>query len=104
MRPICTRLQAIAATAQAAVTLVLPAGLCPHEAADLARAYRRAGASHLVATRLDHARRLGSVLAAADAGQLCLAEAGVGPGAADGLLPLTPEFLAARLLPEGVPA
>ena len=98
------QMQAIAATAQAAITLVLPAGLCPQEAADLARAYRTAGARHLIATRLDLARRLGSVLAAADAGGLSLTEAGIGPGAADGLVPLTPEFLAARLLPEGVPA
>ncbi len=98
------QLQAIAATAQAAVTLVLPAGLCVEEAADLARGYARAGARHLVATRIDLARRLGSVLAAAQAGRLSLAEAGIGPGAADGLTPLTPDFLAERLLPYGVAA
>ncbi len=55
-----------------------------------------AGAGLLVATRLDLARRLGGVLAAADAG-LAIAEAGIGPGAADGLVPLTPELLARRL-------
>ena len=98
------QLQAIAATAQAAVTLVLPAGLCVEEAADLARGYARAGARHLVATRIDLARRLGSGPAAAQAGRLSLAEAGIGPGAADGLTPLTPEFLAERLLPYGVAA
>lgn len=98
------QLQAIAATAQAAVTLVLPAGLCAEEAADLARGYARAGARHLIATRLDLARRLGSVLAAAQAARLILAEAGIGPGAADGLTPLTPGFLAERLLPLGVAA
>jgi hypothetical protein len=37
------------------------------------------------------------VLAAAGTG-LKLAEAGIGPGAADGLVPMTPELLAARLL------
>ncbi len=37
------------------------------------------------------------MLAAASAGKLALAEAGIGPGAADGLTPLTPEFLAPRL-------
>ncbi len=52
----------------------------------------------LVATRLDLARRLGGVLAAAARTGLALTEAGIGPGAADGLLPLTPEWLAARLL------
>ena len=92
-------LQAIAATDQAAVSLVLPAGLCADEAADLARAYARAGARHLIATRLDFARRLGSVLAAAHAGRLSLAEAGMGPGAADGLVPLTSDFLPGGFLP-----
>ena len=77
--------------------LVLPAGLDPAEAADLARAFAAAGANLLVATRLDLAHRLGGVLAAASAG-LALTEAGIGPGAADGLLPITPEWLAARLL------
>ena len=79
------------------MVLVLPAGLDAAEAADLAHAYAAAGASLLVATRLDLARRLGGILAAASA-RLALTEAGIGPGAADGLLPITPEWLAARLL------
>ena len=90
-------LTALAAAIAGAMVLVLPAGLDPAEAADLARAYAAAGARLLVATRLDLARRLGGVLAAASAG-LALTEAGIGPGAADGLLPITPEWLAARLL------
>lgn len=89
-------LTALAATSDAATVLVLPAGLDPAEAADLAGSFAEAGAGLLVATRLDLARRLGGVLAAASAG-LALTEAGVGPGAADGLLPITPEWLAARL-------
>jgi flagellar biosynthesis protein FlhF len=87
---------ALAASAQATTALVLPAGLDPAEAADLAQAHAQHGAQLLVATRLDSARRLGGVLAAAAAG-LPLAEAGIGPGAADGLVPMTPELLAARL-------
>ncbi len=75
--------------------LVLPAGLDPAEAEEQAQAHAEAGARALIATRLDLARRLGGVLAAA--GALALAEAGVGPGAADGLVPLTPALLAARL-------
>ena len=63
-------------------------------AADLACAYAEAGASFLIATRLDVIRRLGGVLAAADAARLTLTEAGIGPGAADGLVPMTPDFLA----------
>ncbi len=89
-------LAALAATASARIVAVLPAGLDVAEATDLAHAYVEAGARLLVATKLDLARRVGGILAAAQAG-LALCEAGVGPGAADGLVPLTPEFLASRL-------
>jgi flagellar biosynthesis protein FlhF len=91
-----TQLRELADSARAAMALVLPAGLDPGEAADLSHAHIQVGARLLVATRLDVARRLGGVLAAAATG-LALAEAGIGPGAADGLVPLTPEMLAYRL-------
>ncbi len=90
-------LASLATTADGAIVLVLPAGIDAAEAADIAAAHREIGAARLVANRLDGARRLGGVLAAADAG-LALAEAGIGPGVADGLVPLTPELLGARLL------
>ncbi len=93
----------LAATANAATALVLPAGLDPGEAADLAAAFAAAGASLLVATRLDLARRLGWLVSAADAGKLTIAEAGIGSGAADGLTALTPAFLASRLGQRGPP-
>lgn len=89
-------LEALAAATAATVVTVLPAGLDAAEAADLATGYRAAGADFLIATRLDLARRLGGVLAAAGVG-LALAEAGIGPGAADGLVPMTPELLAQRM-------
>jgi hypothetical protein len=57
--------------------LVLPAGLDAEEAAETARAFQLLGCRHLVPTRLDAARRLGGVLAAADAG-LAFTEAGIG--------------------------
>ena len=88
---------ALAATAGADLAVVLPAGLDVAEATDLAGAYATCGARLLAATRLDLARRIGAVLAAAGAG-LALAEAGIGPGAADGLVPMTPDLLAARLM------
>jgi flagellar biosynthesis protein FlhF len=91
-------LAALTATANATDVLVLPAGMDPAEASDIADGYAAAGASLLVATRLDLARRLGGVLAAAASAKLALTEAGIGPGVADGLLPITPEWLAARLL------
>jgi flagellar biosynthesis protein FlhF len=90
-------LRAIALVAEAEVALVLPAGLDPHESADLARAFADLGARHLVPTRLDTARRLGSVLAAAAGAPLALGEGGTGPGAADGLTALSPASLAERL-------
>lgn len=94
-------LLALARAAEAEIALVLPAGLDPAEAAEIARGFALLGARHLVATRLDQSRRLGGVLAAAQAGGLALAAAGTGPGAADGLAGLTPDWLAARLLGDG---
>jgi flagellar biosynthesis protein FlhF len=97
-------LRALTTTAGATVALVLPAGLDAAEAADLAVAYAEAGASLLIVTRFDLSRRLGGVVAAAAAGRLPLTEAGIGPGAADGLVPLTPAVLAKRLMFMGKPA
>jgi flagellar biosynthesis protein FlhF len=91
-------LRGLAAAAGATPVLVLPAGLDPGEAAELAQAHAALGATLMIATKLDLARRLGSVLSAASAGRLALTEAGVGPGVADGLIALTPGELAARLL------
>ncbi|HEX3350812.1 MAG TPA: GTP-binding protein [Acetobacteraceae bacterium] len=90
-------LAALISAAGACSAAVLPGGLDPAEAAEISSAFRELGAGDLVATRLDVTRRLGSTLAAASAG-LALTEAGIGPGAADGLVRLTPEYLAARLL------
>ncbi|WP_291295107.1 hypothetical protein [Elioraea sp.] len=89
---------ALAAASGAAVALTIPAGMDAMEAADMAEAMAETGARHLLATRLDLARRIGAIPAAAIGGGLAIAEAGTGPGAADGLGPLTAEALAARLL------
>ena len=85
-------------TCQASIALVLAAGGDPAESADIGAAFQASGATHLVATKFDIGRRIGGVLAAAAAGNLALAEAGVGPGAADGLAPCTPALLAERLI------
>lgn len=90
-------LLALAAMAEAVTVLTLPAGLDPAEAHELADAFAQAGATLLVATRLDLCRRLGGILAAAAAANLTLTEAGIGPSAANGLRALTPEFLAGCL-------
>lgn len=95
--PQAMALYKLAQAAAAELVLVLPAGLDAAEAADLARAFAALGARYLVPTRLDSARRLGAVLAAAEAGPLLLTEAGIGPEVVDGLEPLSPARLAARL-------
>ena len=85
----------VAATG-ANVVMVMPAALDAVEARDLARAFAALGATYLLPTRLDAARRLGAVLTAAATG-LLLTEAGTSPNPADGLTRLTPGWLAERL-------
>ncbi len=86
---------AIVSASKALAVLVLPGGIDAVEAAELAAAFAECGASRLIATRLDIARRLGGILAAAE--RLPLAEAGIGASAAEGLVPMTPERLASIL-------
>jgi flagellar biosynthesis protein FlhF len=88
---------ALAEAARGAPVLVLPAGLDAEEAAETARAFHLLGCRHLLPTRLDAARRLGGVLAAAAAADLAFTEAGTGMEVADGLTPLAPAWLAQRL-------
>lgn len=93
-----TELAALIEAFGAAAALVLPAGTDAAEAADIAAAMAARGVRHLLPTRLDVARRLGAVVAAAAEGELALAEAGIGPGATDGLAPLDPGTLESWLL------
>ncbi len=76
--------------------LVQPAGLCPEEAREEARAFLAMGARHLLPTRLDVARRFAGTMAAARAG-LAMTEAGTSADPAHGLVPITPEWLSARM-------
>ncbi|MEO3433814.1 GTPase [Inquilinus sp. CAU 1745] len=78
--------------------LALPAGLDPVEAGDIAKAFADLGARRLVATRVDMARRLGSLLAAAHAANLAFAEYGDTPRIKDGIVPFDPPALARLLL------
>jgi flagellar biosynthesis protein FlhF len=93
-----TELAALIEAVGAAAALVLPAGTDAIEAEDIAAAMAARGVRHLLPTRLDVARRIGAVVAAAAAGDLALAEAGTGPGATDGLTTLDPATLEAWLL------
>lgn len=87
---------AMGAVAGGRVAAVLPAGMDVQETSETATAYHEAGARSLIVTRLDVVRRIGGVLAASVTG-LALAELGIGPNAADGLVPATADTLAARL-------
>lgn len=80
--------------------LVLTAGRDAEEAADLAKAFRPIGPSRLVITGFDIARRLGSMLAAAEASDLALSDIGRSPAIADGFEPLDPLKLARLILPQ----
>ncbi|TWB16645.1 flagellar biosynthesis protein FlhF [Nitrospirillum amazonense] len=79
--------------------LVLPAGMDPVEASEMARAFRALGARRLLTTRLDMARRLGSMLTAAHEAGLALCDASTSPRAAEGLTPLSPTSLARLMMP-----
>ncbi len=79
--------------------LVLSAGRDPDEAAEIASAFRPLGATRLISTGLDIARRLGSILSAAEAGGLALSEISTAPEIGEGLKPLTPDGLASLILP-----
>ena len=78
--------------------LVMPAGLDPAESAEIAERFHDAGATALIPSRLDLSRRLGGMVAAADAAPFILVEAGISGRIVNGLEPLTPGFLAGRLL------
>jgi flagellar biosynthesis protein FlhF len=82
------------AALRVAPILVLPAGLDADEAADTALGFAALGATTLVASRVDAARRLGGILSAADAASLALAAAGNSPRIADGLVDLDAQALA----------
>jgi len=78
--------------------LVLGAARDAEEAADIARAFRPAKPKRLIATGLDIARRLGAILAAADACELALADYSPRPTLANGLEPLDAQALAKLLM------
>ena len=93
----------LAEAAGAEPVLVLAAGGDVRESADIAAAFAGIGVSRMIATRIDCARRLGGLLAAA-AHPLALAEFSLTPTIADGLEAADPALLAELLLkPPGGP-
>lgn len=70
--------------------LVLPAGLDPLDAQEMAGVFARMGCQRFIATRLDAARRYAGLIMAARPGFLSLAAFSRSPFVADGLEPATP--------------
>lgn len=92
-------LQALIEAADVEPLLVLAAGGDALEAAEIAEAFASIGATRLFCTRLDTTRRLGSMLAAAEAGQLAFCDVSASPHVASGLAPISAVSMARLLLP-----
>jgi flagellar biosynthesis protein FlhF len=83
--------------------LVLAAGADPAEAAEIAEAFAAIGASRLFMSRLDTSRRLGAMLAAAEAGQLAFCDVSASPHVASGISPISSVSLARLIMPPPPP-
>ncbi len=79
--------------------LVLPAGIDADEAGEMARVFATIGATEIVSTRVDIARRLGNLLSAAHQGSLSFSDFSNTPKVAQGLNALTSKGLAELLMP-----
>jgi len=80
--------------------LVLPAGGNALDAADTAQAFADIGAQRMIVTRLDVARRLGCLLAAADQSGLAFSGVSITPRVAKGLNAITAAILARLIMPQ----
>lgn len=79
--------------------LALPAGMDADESGEIARVFSMVGAKSMIATRVDVARRLGSLLSAAHHGGLGFAEVSNTAKVADGLAPVSAKRLTQLLMP-----
>lgn len=79
--------------------LVLAAGGDAFEMADTAASFAAIGVKRLLLTRLDIARRLGGILAAADAARMAFCNVSITPHVSDGLSPINPVSLARLIMP-----
>lgn len=95
-------LDALIAASDAEPVLVFAAGGDRAETLAIADTFRDLGCARAIATRLDAVRRLGAVLSVGHRLSRGLADAGIAPDIADGLLAFTPMLLARLLLPKGV--
>ena len=80
--------------------LILPASGNALDAADTAQAFADIGARRMIVTRLDVARRLGCLLAAADQSGLAFSGVSITPRVAKGLNAITAATLARLIMPQ----
>ena len=92
-------LKALIATGDVEPVLVVPAGLDAMEAADTGLAFRALGVRRMLITRLDIARRLGSILVAAHRARIAFCDGTIAPKVAEGLTALNPVALARLMMP-----
>ncbi|SMH47525.1 flagellar biosynthesis protein FlhF [Azospirillum agricola] len=92
-------LRALLSAGEVEPVLVLPAGLDALEAADIAMAFKALGVRRMLVTRVDMARRLGSLLTIASRARMAFCDASVSSKVAEGLTPLNPLALARMMLP-----
>ncbi len=93
------QLRELADAAGAEIVLVMAAGGDVTESAELAAGYADAGATRLIVTKADVARRYGGILAAAETGRLAFAGLGTSPEIASGLATLRADQLCRLILP-----
>ncbi|MCG8542714.1 MAG: GTP-binding protein [Alphaproteobacteria bacterium] len=99
-----TRLKTFARSIDAEHILVMNAGRDPAEAGEIAAAFRALAPSRMIVTGLDLTRRLGGMLAAAEASQAAYCEISETPEILDGLRAINPVDLARLLLERPEPA
>jgi flagellar biosynthesis protein FlhF len=97
-------LQALIEAADVEPILVMAAGGDPEEAAEIGEAFAAIGATRLFASRLDTTRRLGSILATAEAGQLAFCDVSASPHVASGISPISAVALARLIMPQSAEA
>ncbi len=84
-------------SAETRPVMVMPAGIDADEAGEMARVFATIGVAEVLVTRVDIARRLGSILAAAHQGGLSFSDVSNTPKVAEGLSPISPTSLARML-------
>jgi len=95
-------LAALTEAANCEPIMVMAAGGDATEAAEVAEAFGSAGATRLLATRLDTTRRLGSIIAAADAAPLMFSDVSATPNVVNGVAPIQAAAMARMILPQDV--